>query len=158
MKELIDKLQNEGFKGFMTVGQLMANTKVVNEGRGVYLVLYAGEDTPQFLAKGTGGRFNDKDPNVGIPKLEANWICGEHVVYIGKGNDLSKRLSQYMRFGQGNKVGHWGGRFIWQLKDSKDLIVCWKPTDVDPRVVESNMIQDFKESHQGRRPFANLQD
>jgi len=84
------------------------------------------------------------------------------VVYIGKaGKDgssatLQSRLRQYFGFGQGKNVGHWGGRFIWQLKNSADLVVCWKalPT-TDPRTVEADLIQDFV-SKFSQRPFANL--
>ena len=72
---------------------------------------------------------------------------------------LKKRLSTYMRFGQGEAVGHWGGRFIWQMKDSRDLIICWKPMPIgDAAKEESDMIQSFKQAHGGKRPFANLRD
>lgn len=64
-----------------------------------------------------------------------------------------------MCFGQGKPVSHWGGRLIWQLEDAKDLIVCWKVLEKEePRNVEKEMIQEFKEQHKGKRPFANLQD
>ena len=63
-----------------------------------------------------------------------------------------------MRFGKGCSVGHWGGRLIWQLKDADDLVVCWKKTEEDPRGAEKKMIKDFKEQHNGRRPYANLKD
>jgi len=64
-----------------------------------------------------------------------------------------------MQFGQGKAVGHYGGRYIWQLQDAKDLVVCWKVTlDDEPRVVEKQMIEEFKAAHGGKRPFANLVD
>ena len=80
------------------------------------------------------------------------------IVYIGKGKSLKTRLSSYLRFGEGKFATHWGGRYIWQLKDSRELIVCWKTMNEDPRVVEEKMIAKFKEEHGGRRPFANLID
>ena len=62
-----------------------------------------------------------------------------------------------MRFGSGKNVGHYGGRYIWQLADSDDLVVCWKCVE-DSRRVEAAMIAEFKKNHNGKRPFANLQD
>ena len=90
--------------------------------------------------------------------MRDNWISNEAIVYIGKGKSLKTRLSSYLRFGEGEFATHWGGRYIWQLKDSRELIVCWKTMDEDPRVVEKEMIAKFKEEHGGRRPFANLID
>jgi hypothetical protein len=117
------------------------------------------------LSEGTGGHFKGQDPNVSLSELKDNWVEGTPVIYIGKaggaGNTatLNKRLGQYLRFGQGANVGHWGGRYIWQLADSRDLIVCWKTlTDDDPREVEHQMIAEFKATHAGKRPFANLMD
>jgi hypothetical protein len=60
-----------------------------------------------------------------------------------------------MRFGAGELVGHWGGRFIWQLADCHDLIVCWRPgVDHDAKELESQFIREFSTVY-GRRPFAN---
>ena len=156
--EIVEKLKDEGFNRFETVEKLMRNPKLKKKKKGVYVVLYTTGTYPIFLQVGTGGFYNDKDPNVSIEELETNWIDGEQVIYIGKATSLRNRLSQYMRFGSGKKVGHKGGRYIWQLKDSANLIVCWKRTKENPRDVEKEMIAEFKLSHQGRRPFANLKD
>ena len=159
-------LQAQGFDGFKTMGEMMdgARTQVPAQ-KGVYVVLRESESAPHFLPKGTGGFFKGKNPNVSIAELKTNWVEGTSVVYIGKagglGNSatLQKRLGQYLRFGQGASAGHWGGRYIWQLADSKDLIVCWKPLPFDdPREVERQMIADFKAVHADKRPFANLID
>lgn len=116
------------------------------------------------MTVGTGGHFKGKNPNVSVSELKANWVDNTIIVYIGKaGKDgsnatLHSRLRQYFGFGQGKNVGHWGGRLIWQLKNSADLVVCWKalPT-ADPRTVEADLIQDFV-SKFSNRPFANLAD
>ena len=63
-----------------------------------------------------------------------------------------------MKFGSGKPVGHRGGRYIWQLADADDLVVCWKVLSTDPREYERQMISDFKTAHNGYRPFANLLD
>lgn len=158
--------QTQGFEGFKTMGELMDGARIqISAQKGVYVVLRENESVPHFLPEGTGGFFKGKNPNISIAELKANWVEGTPVVYIGKAGGsgssatLQKRLGQYFRFGQGASVGHWGGRYIWQLADSKDLIVCWKPLPSDdPRDVERQMIAYFKAIHGGKRPFANLMD
>ncbi len=157
-------LEAQGFEGFKSMGELMNGTKsIIPAQMGVYVVLRQGSTEPIFLSKGTGGFFKDKDPNVSISELKNNWVENTNIVYIGKAggtgskSTLQKRIGQYLRFGQGGNVGHYGGRYIWQLKDSYELIVCWKTLSLEePRQVESQMITDFKKAHNGKLPFANL--
>ena len=157
MQKLIEQLRGEGFEGFVTVSQLTNNPDMVRADGGVYLVLYGGDEMPEFREVGTGGHFKDKDPNVAIEDLKLNWVAGERILYIGKAESLRRRLRQYMKFGNGEDVGHWGGRLIWQIADAQNLTVCWKHTDENPREVEKRMIAEFKNGHNGLRPFANLQ-
>jgi excinuclease UvrABC nuclease subunit len=146
-----------GFSGFKKMSELFKNSDTIPDRQGVYLVLNPDfEKNPEFLQTGTGGHFKGKNPNVTIDELKRNWVEKTPIVYIGKATSLKSRLRQYFRFGQGQAVGHWGGRFIWQLKNSNDLIVCWKELP-DARVQESSMIQKFKNKF-GKRPFANLSD
>ena len=117
---------------------------------------------PEFLHESVGGHFKGRNPTVNITDLQANWVKDTKVIYIGQaggGNSnatLKKRLRQYMRFGQGQPVGHWRGRFIWQISNNRDLIICWKPIqDEDPRIIEKSLIQKFYD-HYGKKPYANL--
>jgi hypothetical protein len=158
----INEIKKAGFVGFKTMQELFIDNSLIPTIKGVYLILYLDEKAPLYLKKGTGGYFKGKDPNISIKELEKNWINKTIVVYIGKaGSDSSKatlksRLKQYFGFGQGKNIGHWGGRLIWQLASSSNLIVCWKPLpNDDPRFVEEQLIQDFKIQF-GNRPFANL--
>lgn len=157
MTNIKEKLMNEGFEGFVSVKHLKSefSASCIPNQEGVYHILRLNESKPTFLATGTGGYFKKKNPNVDMKTLELNWVEDEPIVYIGKATDLNKRLQQYMQFGCGKNVGHYGGRYIWQLEDSDELIVCWKRT-ANSGEVESKMIAEFKKSHNGKRPFANL--
>ena len=160
--EEIKKLVNQGFKGFMPIRELRLSTNIIPKVKGVYVVLRNKDIAPQFIEKGTGGFHKAKNPNVSIEELKSNWVADSKIVYIGKGGDpdldatLNSRIKQYLNFGKGGK-SHYGGRFIWQLSDAEDLIIAWKelPDDI-PSEVETEMIKEFKQSHNGKRPFANL--
>lgn len=63
-------------------------------------------------------------PSVSIDELQRTWVPGAEVVYLGKSGDLRRRLNAYRRHGAGQRVGHWGGRYIWQLADRDLLLVA----------------------------------
>lgn len=154
-------LKNFGFKGFIKIQQAIDDKKLIPEEKGVYII-YKEESEPSFTTVGTGGFFNGKDPNVSKEILVENWVEETPVLYIGKAGGLDSRatlqsrLNQYFNFGQGKKVGHWGGRFIWQIKNPYQLKVCWLPTpNHNPREVEKALILFFILEFE-KRPFANL--
>ncbi len=159
-----DLLKKDGFRGFYSVKELNEFKEIrqfsskVPATKGVYVVLRVSNTNPCFLKEGTGGHYKGKDPNVSIAELERNWVDGTSIVYIGKATILKSRISSYLRFGNKRATSHWGGRLIWQLADSSDLIICWKEVYEDPREVEKKMIQNFKKAHGNQRPFANLDD
>lgn len=154
----ISQIKEAGFYGFATVEELFCfGYSNIPDAGGVYMILRKSSLKPTFVPVGTGGYFKEKDPNVSIDILKTNWIDKTCVMYIGKATSLRKRISQYIRFGHGKNVGHFGGRLIWQLADCKDLIVCWKPSHENPRAEEYSLIQEFI-GYYGERPFANLQD
>ena len=154
-------LEELGFEGFVPL--LGLDTRLVPRDPGVYCVLRQESEPPQFVDASPAGWFKGKDPSVGLDRLEANWVPGATVVYIGKASlrrsgvsALRKRLDEYRRHGSGEPVGHWGGRFIWQLADAQDLLICWRPSgDADAEDIESEMLKQFAEHH-GALPFANL--
>ncbi len=159
-------LENLGFKGFIPVKELLSNIQVIPEANGVYAVVRNNTSKPVFLENGTGGHFKERNPNVDLDTLKDKWVDDTEILYIGKAgggnskNKLKKRIKQYLYFGNGKKIGHWGGRYIWQLKDSAELNFCWKETTADtlPRDEEFRLITEFKETHDGRLPFANLRE
>lgn len=149
-----DALRAEGFTGFQSL--LTFDTSVLPRTGGVYVVLRESEDEPTFLTASPSGHFREKDPTVSVDVLSGKWVDGCSVVYVGKATSLRTRLRQYQRFGQGEPVGHWGGRYLWQLSDHAALSVCWRETpDETPREVEKAMLRRFIAQF-GRLPFANL--
>jgi hypothetical protein len=155
-----DGLESAGFEGFLPLATLDP-TKVRSE-PGVYVVLREQAGAPTFLSVSAAGHFKDKDPTVPLNRLEAAWVDGAAVLYVGKASGgrrgrrgLRTRLDEYRRHGSGKPVGHWGGRYIWQLTDRVELLVAWTPIPgEDPEVEESRLIADFKDRY-GAKPFAN---
>lgn len=127
---------------------------------GVYLIVYKQLNTPRFLVEGTGGWFKGKNPNALITSLKNKWISFKSteskVLYIGKSVNLRKRIRLGIKFGKGQPVNKWGGRYIWQINCAAKLAVYFKETST-PRETEKQLIQAFKDSHGQRLPFANLQ-
>lgn len=172
----VEALEAEKFEGFKQIGDLFKDHSSIPEERGNYLVLYLQGGQPEFIKPGVGGFFKNRDPNVETDKLKCNWISGEIVIYIAQAGGIQRgkwsnatlreRISTYMEFGKTKPVGHWGGRYIWQIKNYGDLVICWKPLPNkirDPKQTEYKMIQEFKKLHENRmcnegRPFANLKD
>lgn len=154
-------LSSAGFDGFVRLATL--DPQAVPREPGVYVVVRESSDPPAFLDTSEGGRFKGKNPTVPRPLLEGAWVPGALALYVGKASGgqqdrrgLRKCLEEYRRHGAGEPVGHWGGRYVWQLRDRDELLVTWKPTpEEDPEVVESALIGDFTAQHHGARPFAN---
>lgn len=159
-----ERLASEGFSGFISFRELRnSGLREVPNLPGVYVVLYEQRESPAFLSLGTGGYFKGRDPNVPVGKLEAAWVPETAVIYIGKAGGqkhsatLRTRLRAYLEFGAGKAVGHWGGRYIWQIPNAENLIICWRPLVSDePKEVEHKMLTEFEQQHE-RLPFANLQ-
>jgi hypothetical protein len=148
-------LTAEGFAGWMRFAPMRAEIDSVPSTGGVFVVMRTSDDAPAFLTSNPGGRFKDRDSTVSNEALRANWVDGARAVYIGKANQLRRRLRQFADFGAGRPVGHWGGRLIWQLATSEKLLVAWKLTPGRvPRDVEAAMIEDFRTVY-GKPPFAN---
>ena len=162
----LESIKAEGFQGFLTVARLRSTAlQAVPTKPGVYLVLRVATEAHEFLEISTGGWFKGQDPTVSLDVLQRNWVDGAIVLNIGKAGGpgssatLKSRLKQYLDFGAGRRVGHRGGRLIWQLRDADELVIAWKVIESGvPREVEGEYIRVFKETNQGSRPFANLQD
>ena len=153
-------LEGLGFVGFVPFNELP--TADVPREHGVYVVLRVAKTPPSFRATSIAGWFKGRDPTVAEDTLRRAWVEGEDIIYIGKAagkepRGLRKRLDEYRRFGAGQRAGHQGGRYVWYLEDSDDLLVAWRTTqDDDPGEVETMMLAEFRQ-RTGLLPFANLQ-
>lgn len=149
----IASLTANGFTGWLSFPEARLSGSIPVTG-GVYVVSYSPRAPVAFLAASPGGRFKGKDPTVSQEVLAANWLDHE-IVYIGKADNLRRRIRQFADFGAGKPIGHWGGRLIWQLADPDKLRIAWKETPGSvPRAVEKSMLAEFRLQH-GKPPFAN---
>lgn len=150
-------LEREGFEGFLTIAELRkGRITEVPSVPGAYVVLKTGH-ADEFLEVNPGGHFKRRDPSVSLGLLKAKWIEASDTVYVGKGNDLRRRIKQFVDFGAGKPVGHWGGRYIWQLARADALVIAWvrAPEGVEAREVETELLDRFAAEF-GGLPFANL--
>jgi hypothetical protein len=146
-----------GFQGLKAI-----SLQDITERAGIYKILRPSLEPPSFLPRSPAGWFKGKDPTASQDDLQAKWVPGAQIIYIGKAGGesqdatLRSRIKALLDFGKRRPVAHWGGRYIWQLTDAADLIICWETCEAeDPSVVEKRLLADFKKKH-GRLPFANL--
>jgi len=147
------ELEYAGFVGWVPFAALRASTCPTSGG--VYVITYGADAPITFTERSCGGWFKGKDPTVTLDALIANWVDDAEVVYIGKADQLKRRLTQYADFGSGKPIGHWGGRLIWQLSNVDRLLIAWNETPGRaPLKIEAELIKQFRLAH-GKPPFAN---
>ncbi|AXJ09187.1 hypothetical protein [Arthrobacter sp. PM3] len=154
-------LKDDGFTGFRVLGDLDINR--IPQKPGIFAVLRPEGFGPQFLARSTAGVFKKKDPTLRVEALDAEWVDGADVLYVGKagpgskGNrGLRRQIQEFVDFGKGKPPGHWDGRLIWQLAAARTLIIAWKELPVDQlNGAEAAYHAAFVDEY-GRLPYANL--
>ena len=152
-------LEAAGFRGWRTWDALRASGFTgVCRGPAAYVVYRPSAGPPTFLTDNPAHHFKGKDPSVAIDTLGANWVAGAHVIYIGKAEVADRRVKQFADFGAGRPVGHWGGRLIWQLADSAELLVAWHAISWGEaaRSYEKRLLRHFASLYSDSLPFANL--
>ena len=154
-------LREDGFAGFRTFADVDINR--IPQAPGIFAVIQPEGFQVQFLAKSTAGVFKKKDPSLSAEKLAAEWVDGAEVLYVGKagpgskGNrGLRRQIQEFLDFGIGKPPGHWDGRLIWQLANTKSLLIAWKELPAGGlNQAEAAYHAAFREEF-GRLPFANL--
>ena len=154
-------LKQDGFTGFRPLADLDINR--IPQKPGIFAVLLPAGFEPQFLARSAAGVFKKKDPTLRADALDAEWVDGADVLYVGKagpgskGNrGLRRQIQEFVDFGKGKPPGHWDGRLIWQLAAAGSLIVAWKELPAEQlNAAEAGYHAGFREEF-GRLPFANL--
>jgi hypothetical protein len=145
-------LEAAGFTGWIPL--LSVRASACPPVGGVYVAVLDRGHAPAFAERSCGGWYRG-DPTVSREAMEANWVAGAEVLYIGKAMSLRQRLITYAACGEGKPRPHWGGRLIWQLSEPERLLVAWRATpERAPELVEAEMLAAFRMAH-GKPPFAN---
>ena len=170
-------LKQDGFTGFRPMADLDINR--IPQKPGIFAILLPGgpgpgrpgqgpspelsSTRPQFLAKSTAGVFKKKDPSLKAEALDAEWVDGADILYLGKagpgskGNrGLRRQIQEFVDFGKGKPPGHWDGRLIWQLAGANKLIVAWKEHPVEQLAAAEAAHHAAFVTDYGRLPYANL--
>lgn len=146
-------LEELGFAGFVPLHGAELAGRVPSQS-GVYVVLAHAGEMPTFLDVSRGGRFKGRNPTVDRAVLASKFVRGSETLYIGRATELDQRVGLLTRFGSGEPVAHWGGRYLWQIDQPESLRVAWR-LEADPVEAEARLLDEF-EVEFGRLPFANL--
>lgn len=95
-----------------------------------------------------------------IPKTEGVYTVTDgkgEIFYIGKGVNLKRRIKQYVYQGYGKGNNHRGGKKLFELTGWEECFIEFTECE-NAREKEQLMIQEFKNKHNGKRPFANSRD
>ena len=154
-------LRRAGFSGFVAVTDLLERRAFPPDCAGVYVVVHACPRAPRFRARSSAGFFCGRDPSIAAAELNARWVRGTCVAYIGRArgvrgrSSLRGRIATYVKHGAGARAAHWGGRAVWQLPRTADLRIAWRAcssTKAAPH--EKQLLNEFRACY-GRLPFAN---
>jgi hypothetical protein len=150
------ELERRGFVGWIPL-LAAARSKLLPVEPGVYAVSYNLDKPVVWPAKNVGGWHKGRDPSIESHALAANWVEETDIVYLGKTDrTLAKRITEFARFGNGEPVGHWGGRLVWQLPEPSRLMIGWNALQPAKAIsTETELLTEFHATF-GKLPFANL--
>ncbi|MDD2476938.1 MAG: hypothetical protein PHI32_13645 [Dysgonamonadaceae bacterium] len=151
---------NIKFLNFYTFENLWLNgfRSIPNE-KGIYIVMVPEQFDVQFLENTTAiTTHNGKNLLYPACDLRTKYNSSDRkILYVGKAggenNKLRQRIRQYVKYGYGEANNHRGGRAIWQIKNSEQLLIgyhiCEKPRDE-----ESILLAEYYSKY-GTFPVAN---
>jgi hypothetical protein len=84
------ELEKAGFFGWVEFPAI-SSTDCPSSG-GVYVISYGGGNPADYPERSCGGWFKGKNPTVPLEALTDNWVSDAEVVYVGKANQLRRRL------------------------------------------------------------------
>ena len=125
-------------------------------GSGVYIV-YLPDTAPDFQ-ESTGDAIHAEPCSVF--ELTRKWEsinkdCLTDIIYVGKGDDVKKRVRTLIRFGVGKARNHKGGEWLWQIKNIElayiRIITCPQGKQA---AFEKWVLDSFYSEH-GNWPLAN---
>lgn len=146
----------------MTVERVLdpRERRVIPQSNGVNGVVLDGPDPPDFAAVSPAGWWEGRDPTFPIAELAQRWVSSATVVYMGMATktertDLRERVRKLVRYGTGHRIGHEGGRALWQLPNSRSLLIAWQRSpDADQasreerRLIVEDEYQDLNRAEQ----------
>ena len=143
-----------GFRGFERLRSLPRGCAHLPAGSGIYVVVADPSAMHGFLERSVGGRFKRRDGTVAIQALVDRWRDDIGTLYIGRSQNVRRRVDEFARYGRGEPIGHRGGRYLWQLAEHDHLRIGWR-LEADPARAESDLLDEFEAAF-GCLPFANL--
>jgi len=156
----VELLINNGFENFRSFQYYHLNGyKEVKNEKGVYVVCMP-LNFKVNITSNTSATKEHKRRSMLYEKslLLKKWVPQSVILYFGKAggqsNRLRQRISQYVRYGYDEGNNHRGGRAIWQLDNSKNLLIGYV-ADINAGEKESWLIREFEKCY-GKKPFANF--
>lgn len=140
------------------IGQLMyeQDLRQIPASPGIYLVGVPFDGFEPDISDRTTGPMFVKGRSMLYPahKLRVKFESSDRrCLYIGESDNLQHRVALFLQYGRGEDVPHRGGRAIWQITNSHELILAWRLC-ADHKNVKSKLLSSYWQNF-GALPMAN---
>ena len=160
IKKLIGDISNVENIKIYTISEIKNNYDKIPNNNGVYFIVNLVESTPIQFTDDIGNiktEYQGKSLLYNESDLIRKYNNGDKtILYIGKAereDGLRKRLQEYIDYGYGKNASHRGGRAIWQIKNNKQLGLCWIEVDNSEKI-EKQLLTKYKQKYK-TFPVAN---